>query len=127
MAGEQDLKYYSLYQDYLKLYEANLSDYIESMNISIPEFYRELAEIRNDPEIKDKKLLHFVDYLVACTDYDSFYKVMTRAAKKARKADERADAKAGESKSSGAVGLGGFDDDEKPSSRSPAREGKDYK
>eukprot|EP01040_Poterioochromonas_malhamensis_P006823 gene6823-7354_t len=104
IAGEQNLQYYELYQQYLNLYEANLSSYIESLDVSIPEFYRELAAIRNDPEIKDKKLLHFVDYLVACTDYDSFYKVMTRAAKKLRQADERAESKTGGSDSKSSYG-----------------------
>jgi hypothetical protein len=125
ISGEQNMQYYSLYQEYLKLYEENLSSYIESLDISITEFYRELAEIRNDPEIKDKKLLHFVDYLVACTDYESFYKVMQRAAKKLRAADQ-ADNVA-ESKSGGGEGKssGGYDND----SKSPSRGGgaKDYK
>ena len=48
------------------------------------EFYQQLAAIKDDPNIKDKKLLHFVNYLVASTDYPSFYKVMVRAAKKVR-------------------------------------------
>ena len=48
------------------------------------EFYQQLAAIKDDPNIKDKKLLHFVNYLVASTDYPSFYKVMARAAKKVR-------------------------------------------
>ncbi len=84
LSGEQNLEYYSLYQKYLVMYEDKLSDYIQSLDVSITEFYRELAAIREDPEIKDKKLLYFVEYLIACTDYPSFYKVMTRAAKKLR-------------------------------------------
>ena len=101
ISGEQNLQYYSLFQQYLKLYENTLQDYVESLNVSVTEFYRECAEVMNDPEIKDKKLLRFVEYLVACTDYPSFYKVMTRAAKKLRMADERAESKTGESKSTG--------------------------
>lgn len=88
------------------MYEDKLSDYIQSLNVSITEFYRELADVRDDPEIKDKKLLYFVEYLIACTDYPSFYKVMTRAAKKLRAHDlgwdennTRAESKGGESKS----------------------------
>ena len=87
--GEQNMEFYSLYQKYLKLYENTLSDYIESLDVSVEEFYRQLAEVKNDPEIKDKKLLYFVDYLIACTDYESFYKVMVRAAKKLRKAEAK--------------------------------------
>jgi hypothetical protein len=112
----------------LKIYEENLSKYIESLDVSTTEFYRELSAIRSDPEIKDKKLIHFVDYLVACTDYESFYKVMTRAAKKLRQADERADAKAGGgSGGNDSKGDSGRFDSESKSARSPGREGKDYK
>lgn len=100
LGGEQNLEYYALYQKYLKLYENTLLDYISALDISMEEFYRELRDVSNDPEIKDKKLLHFVNYLVASADYESFYKLMSRAAKKARKA---------ESKTGGVVGLGASD------------------
>ena len=90
LGGEQNLEYYALYQKYLKLYETVLSEYIESLDVSVTEFYRELSEIKDDPNIKDKKLLHFVNYLVASTDYESFYKIMGRAAKKARKVEDAA-------------------------------------
>ena len=88
-SGEQNLVYYSLFQDYLKLYEETLQDYIESLNVSVDNFYSELGEIKDDPSIKDKKLIHFVNYLVACTDYESFYKIMARAAKKEHKEENR--------------------------------------
>lgn len=88
------MQYYSLFQEYLKLYESRLQGYIESLDVSVGDFYQELAAVRDDPEIKDKKLLHFVNYLVACTDYESFYKVMVRAAKKERaKAESKSEAK----------------------------------
>lgn len=104
ISGEQNMEYYGLYQQYLKLYEGQLQRYIESLDVSVTEFYRELAEVRNDPEIKDKKLLYFVDYLVACTDYESFYKVMVRAAKKLRKAESKTADPFSESKHSDAKG-----------------------
>lgn len=112
LSGEQNMEYYALYQRYLKLYEDTLQGYIESLDVSIPEFYRELAEVKNDPEIKDKKLLYFVDYLVACTDYESFYKVMIRAAKKLRAAESK-DSQGGAADSKEAKGgssSGGFSD-----------------
>ncbi len=84
------MEYYSLFQRYLRLYENTLQDYIESLNVSVEVFYAQLVEVKNDEKIKDKKLLHFVNYLLACTDYASFYKVMVRAAKKNRKADAKA-------------------------------------
>jgi hypothetical protein len=73
----------------LQLYENTLQDYIESLDVSVQEFFRQLVDVKNDPNITDKKLLHFTNYLLASTDYDSFYKVMVRAAKKARKADAK--------------------------------------
>lgn len=106
LGGEQNLEYYALYQKYLHLYETVLSEYIESLDVSINEFYRELSEIQNDPNIKDKKLLHFVNYLVASTDYESFYKIMGRAAKKARKLEDALDDRA-ESKTSGGESKSG--------------------
>ncbi len=80
---EQNLEYYDLFQRYLRLYESTLSAYIDTLDCSLEEFYDQLAAVRDDPSIKDKKLLHFVNYLIACIDYPSFYKVMYRAAKKA--------------------------------------------
>jgi hypothetical protein len=79
---EQNLEFYSLFQQYLKLYEDTLSSYINSLDVSDVEFYQQLAAVKDDPAIKDKKLLHFVNYLLASTDYPNFYKLMTRAAKK---------------------------------------------
>lgn len=112
------MQFYSLYQQYLELYETNLSAYVASLDVSVTEFYRELSAVRNDPDIKDKKLLHFVEYLVACTDYESFYKVMTRAAKKLRQADERAESKTGGV--AGGDSKSGYGDAKSPGS-------KDYK
>lgn len=118
IGGEQNLEYYSLYQQYLQMYENVLSDYIESLDVSVTEFYKELQQVRDDPEVKDKKLVHFVNYLVASTDYESFYKIMGRAAKRARQEADalgKAESKTGdESKSDEgrkAEGKGGDDDD----------------
>ena len=69
LGEEQNLEYYSLFQNYLELYESSLSSYIETLNVSIEEFYSELVAVKDDPSIKDKKLLHFVNYLLASTDY----------------------------------------------------------
>lgn len=106
ISGEQNLEYYELFQRYLKLYENTLSDYIESLDVSIEEFYEQCADVKNDPTITDKKLLHFVNYLLACTDYDSFYKIMVRAAKK----QQTAESKTGESKTPDKGGKATDDD-----------------
>jgi hypothetical protein len=88
-AEEQNLEYYDVYQRYLTLYESNLSDYISKLDCSIEDFYEQLMAVQDDPNIKDKKLKHFVNYLIASTDYNSFYKIIVRAAKKLDKADEK--------------------------------------
>lgn len=79
----------------MKLYESRIQGYVESLGVNVDEFYKQLAAIRNDTEIKDKKLLHFVTYLIASTDYENFYKVMVRAAKreKAKAAESKSEAK----------------------------------
>lgn len=79
---EQDLDQYAVYQRYLRLYEETLSDYINSLDVSIEDFFFQLEDVRSDPNLKDKKLKNFVNYLLASTDYPAFYKVMVRAAKK---------------------------------------------
>jgi hypothetical protein len=95
-SGEQNLEYHDLFQRYLRVYEENLSEFIESRDATDQEFYEELCAIQNDPDIKDKKLLNFVKYLVACTDYPEFYKLMVRAAKKLN-AQDSADSKGSDS------------------------------
>lgn len=126
LSGEQNLEYYALYQKYLVLYETNLSHYVKSLGVSEREFYRELGEVKDDPEIKDKKLLYFVEYLVACTDYESFYKVMIRAAKKLRGAEGQ---KASDSYEASTHAESKSESKYSDDAKSPARgaEGKDYK
>lgn len=115
---EQDLDQYAVYQRYLRLYEDTLSDYINSLDVSIEDFFFQLEDVRSDPNLKDKKLKNFVNYLLASTDYPAFYKVMVRAAKKQYKdgvliADSKLSQ--GESKmadSKGGAKSGGYDSDD---------------
>ena len=67
-ASEQNLEYWEMFQRYLRLYESTLSDYINSLDSNVDEFFDQLSAINNDPNIKDKKLVHFVNYLVAYCD-----------------------------------------------------------
>ncbi len=114
--GEQDLEFYALFQDYLRLYEDQLSGFIESIDATEGEFAEELEAVKDDPNIKDKKLVHFVNYLIGCTDYPAFYKMMVRAAKKINNApDKDEESKAADSKGerkSGSASRKGDDDDE---------------
>jgi len=132
--GEQDLEYYSLFQEYLKLYEDTLSDYIGTLGVDVEEFYLQLSDVKEDPAIKDKKLLHFVNYLVGCTDYPSFYKMMVRAAKKIAKEEAELEAARAALEASGGAGGreakggggGGRGADEKADSKRGESKDDDY-
>ena len=56
-SGEQNLEYYSLFQEYLALYERTLEKYIKTLGVSPPHFFEELIEVKNDTTIKDKKFV----------------------------------------------------------------------
>ena len=98
-SGEQDLEYYALFQEYLQVYESTIGEFIEGLGSSIEDFYFQLQAVQeNAKQVKDKKLVHFVNYMIGCTDYPAFYKMMVRAAKKYNKAimaDAKASARAG--------------------------------
>jgi hypothetical protein len=75
-SGEHNLKYYDLFNVYLKLYESTLENYLNTLDIPIEDFYREVREAQEETE--DPYVRTFIDCLVASTDYDSFYRVMAR-------------------------------------------------
>eukprot|EP01031_Cornospumella_fuschlensis_P041524 gene41524-50675_t len=74
--GEHDMKYYGLFQDYLKLYEDTLEDYLRTVDVPIAEFYQEVRDAQH--ETHDLYISTFVDCLLASADYESFYKVMAK-------------------------------------------------
>jgi len=100
------------------VYESTIGEYIESLGSSVEDFYQQLQAVQeNSASVKDKKLVHFVNYMIGCTDYPAFYKMMVRAAKKYNK-DLMADAKAaaranGGSAKGGGGGLGGTEGQER--------------
>ncbi|KAJ1419216.1 hypothetical protein B484DRAFT_351547 [Ochromonadaceae sp. CCMP2298] len=130
--GEHDLKYYNLFNVYLKLYEGTLVSYLKTLKVSIEEFYRDVRDAQ--AEEPDPYLQTFIDCLLASADYESFYKVMSREGQKSlsRKAaggkkappaaaDAKADAK------SGAVGAGaGAKGDAPPEDGDKKSESRDY-
>ena len=87
--------YYGSFQDYLRVYEATLTDYLNSLNVSIEEFYEDVRAAKEETD--DPYLLTFIDCLLASADYESFYKVMVREGKKSKakrvEVDHRAEAK----------------------------------
>jgi ribosomal protein L12E/L44/L45/RPP1/RPP2 len=53
-----------------------LTVYLETLDCSIEEFYREVRSAQHDTH--EEYIQYFIDCLLASTDYDSFYKVMSR-------------------------------------------------
>jgi|LauGreSBDMM110SN_4_FD.fasta_scaffold87221_1 hypothetical protein len=80
-SGEHDMEYYSLFQLYLKVYEDTLTSYLESLDCSIHDFYKEVREYDENADI-EPYLKTFIHCLLASADYESFYKVMVREGRK---------------------------------------------
>ena len=78
------MEYYALFQKYLKVYEDSLTEYVQSLNCTIEEFYKEVREYQS--ETADPYILLFIDCLLASADYESFYKVMVKESRKKLKA-----------------------------------------
>lgn len=79
-SGEHNLEFYELFQDYLKVYENTLTDYLKSIGVTVEELYAEVRETQS--EATDPYLKMFIDCLLASADYDSFYKVMVKEGRK---------------------------------------------
>ena len=78
--GEHNMEYYALFQKYLKVYEDSLTEYVQSLNCTIEEFYKEVREYQADTA--DPYIVLFIDCLLASADYESFYKVMVKESRK---------------------------------------------
>ena len=79
--NEHTLEQHACFNEYLKLYETPLGDYVEKdpngPRASINDFYAELAEAK-ETGFEDAGTAEFIHCLVASADYDSFYSVMVR-------------------------------------------------
>mmetsp|Transcript_4274 Transcript_4274/g.4438 ORF Transcript_4274/g.4438 Transcript_4274/m.4438 type:complete len:183 (+) Transcript_4274:139-687(+) len=78
--GEHNMEYYSLFQDYLVIYENTLTEYLEGIDCTVEELYSEVREFQGDST--DPFLKTFIECLLASADYESFYKVMVKEGKK---------------------------------------------
>ena len=78
--GEHNMEYYSLFQKYLEVYESTLTTFVDSLQCSIEDFYKEVRLV--DESNDDPYLRVFVDCLLASADYESFYKVMVKEGRK---------------------------------------------
>jgi hypothetical protein len=105
--AEHQLEHWELFQDYLKLYENTLSEWLDEKGASLREFYEKVQDVKE--RSTDPKEQEFIHCLLASCDYDSFYSVMVREADR-QSAMERLQVSApAESKSEG---KGGDDDDD---------------
>ena len=106
-SGTHQLEHWELFQDYLKLYENTLSEWLDEKGASLREFYEKVQDVKE--RSTDPKEQEFIHCLLASCDYDSFYSVMVREADR-QSAMERLQVSApAESKSEG---KGGDDDDD---------------
>ena len=127
-SGEHNLKYWELFQTYLKLYESTLENYLKTLEVPIDEFYRDVREAQDQTD--DPYITTFIDCLLASADYDSFYKVMAREGnrsltlknmgkkvKSPEKAESKAESKETPSRYDEKKGTTTYDDSEKKSAK----------
>ena len=63
-----------------------LTDYLNTLDISIETFYRQLRELEEQGSELDWETSHFIDCLIASTTYESFYRVMQKLGRQSREA-----------------------------------------
>ncbi|KAJ0410429.1 hypothetical protein P43SY_002761 [Pythium insidiosum] len=77
-------RYKELHDKYLELFEAELSDFVESEGSTVDEFFREcrdIAEGNHTALFEEHKYAWFVEHLLACMDYKHFYGLMVNEAR----------------------------------------------
>ncbi|GLD95422.1 hypothetical protein PINS_up004066 [Pythium insidiosum] len=78
-------RYKDLHDKYLELFEAELSDFVESEGSTVDEFFREcrdIAEGNYTALFEEHKYAWFVEHLLACMDYKHFYGLMVNEARR---------------------------------------------
>jgi hypothetical protein len=80
-SGEHEIKYTTLFNKYLQIYEDTLTDYLKTLDVTIEDFYAEVRQTQDENE--DPYLQQFIRCLLASADYESFYRVMYKEGKKA--------------------------------------------
>jgi len=87
-SAEHTLEHWDLFQEYLKLYERTLSDWLDDQGVNQADFYDDVRHVQSTTS--DPKVQEFVYCLLASCDYDSFYSVMVREASKLERAQAEA-------------------------------------
>ncbi|KAF4128028.1 The ARF-like 2 binding protein BART [Phytophthora infestans] len=78
-------RYKELHDQYLKLFEEELSEFVESEGATIEEFFKECREIHDGQYtalFEEHSYAWFVDHLLACMDYKHFYGLMVNEARR---------------------------------------------
>ncbi|KAJ8601175.1 hypothetical protein CTAYLR_009912 [Chrysophaeum taylorii] len=104
-SAEHSLEHWDLFQEYLKLYERTLAEWLDDQGVGQSDFYNDVREVQRTTT--DPKVQEFVYCLLASCDYDSFYSVMVREAMKLNSslAPVKAEAKGGDDDSGDAKGA----------------------
>ena len=78
---EHELKHHNCFNEYLAMFESSLEKFVEREGYTGAEFYAQLSACKEKPDITPEESL-FINCLLASADYDSFYSVMVKEAKK---------------------------------------------
>ena len=78
---EHELSHMNCFKEYLEMFEETLQEFVKSEGSDNAEFYQQLLECQSNPNITPEESL-FIQCLLASADYDSFYSVMVKEAKK---------------------------------------------
>ncbi|GMI23754.1 hypothetical protein TrCOL_g8642 [Triparma columacea] len=77
---EHELSHHQCFTEYLEMFDSSLDGFLEEEGSDGPEFFQQLEECMEKPDITPEESL-FIKCLLASADYDSFYSVMVKEAK----------------------------------------------
>jgi hypothetical protein len=78
---EHELSHMNCFKEYLDIFEDTLEAFVKSEGSDNVMFFTQIEECKSNPSITPEESL-FIQCLLASTDYDSFYSVMVKEAKK---------------------------------------------
>lgn len=87
--GEDNkLEYWAVYQEFVKLFEAKLDEFLKAESSSSSEFYSLCKAVSNSGNDWGEDAT-FINLLVATSDYESFLRLMKEEAQEAQEMEER--------------------------------------
>ncbi|TYZ57821.1 hypothetical protein PybrP1_005541 [[Pythium] brassicae (nom. inval.)] len=85
---EHKHEYKEIHDKYLRLFEEELSDFVESEGSTIDEFFRECRAVVNAKVtgyFDEHKYVWFVEHLLASMEYELFFSLMINEARRLRR------------------------------------------